>query len=67
MKKNEKKAHITALFGAMINKVPVLIKGDGYTHLIQRIGMDGECDLYNQAYGEVMYHDIKPEDITIKH
>jgi len=66
MTKAAKQAHIIALFGAMINKIPVIIDDNMMTsQIIQRINLDGECDIYSKDFDEVIAHDVNPFTIKI--
>ena len=64
--KNKQKAHIIALFSAMINKIPVNVDRQKFnSHYIQRINLDGECDIYSTDFNEVVMYDIEAKRISI--
>lgn len=63
-----KKAQRTlALCKAMAEKRGVRIIGDTTKtkYLIQRVNLDGECDLYSLAMQDVCCHDVNPKELEI--
>lgn len=67
MNKKEKNEHIQNLFNAMRNKKGVIHEEDEYKnkYLIQRIDLDGNCDLYSTVIKEIIYYEATPEQLTI--
>ena len=66
-KKNKEQAHIIALFGAMINRLPIIVDHTLNDNLyIQRINLDGECDIYSSDYKEVIMEDVCFSRIRVK-
>lgn len=63
--KKQKQAHIIALFGAMINK-SIVFNGDSVPKIINRMDLEGNCDLFSPDVNEVTDHDIDPIKITLK-
>lgn len=66
--KRKDREHIQKLFEAMLNKKSVTVAPYHYNHhnIIQRINLDGECDIFSVDYGEIILHDVPAESIKIQ-
>jgi sulfur relay (sulfurtransferase) complex TusBCD TusD component (DsrE family) len=63
-----KKQQLTLdLCKAMVEKRGVIIIGDGTKtkYLIQRVNLDGECDLYSLTTKEVIAMDVPAKELEI--
>jgi hypothetical protein len=68
---NKQKTHLNELFEVMLSKGNIKINGKGKGKgkeknlIIQRINLDGECDIYSQDTEEMEFYDIPAEQIKI--
>lgn len=64
MKKSNLIKVLQPLFEAMINKNKVMVFGHHGEFIIQRIGLDGEIDIYD-SYNDKVIEDVDYEDVRV--
>lgn len=56
---------LNSLFTAMLERREIRIKYNKKHYLIQRINIDGLCDIYDRELNEIVFYDIPADCIVI--